>query len=76
MPLDYALHRGEADAGSFEIRFAVQPLEGAEQAVCLGHVEACPVVPHEVELFARFCRNTELYYGAFLFAGVFPGIPP
>ena len=42
-----ALHRREADAGARELGGRVQPLEGREQLVGVGHVEAGAVVAHE-----------------------------
>ena len=44
---------GQADAGAGEVLGRVQPLEGAEELVGVGHVEARAVVAHEVDALAR-----------------------
>src|SRR5674476_1244706 len=44
---DDALHGGQTDTRAFELAGRVQPLEGAEQLVRIGHVEAGAVVAHE-----------------------------
>src|SRR5450755_2866191 len=47
VPVDDALHGGEADAGALELELAVQPLKGAEELVGVLHVEAGAVVANE-----------------------------
>src|SRR5665647_528263 len=44
---DDALHGGQTDTRAFELAGRVQPLEGAEELVGIGHVEAGAVVAHE-----------------------------
>jgi hypothetical protein len=50
--MDDALYGRETDAGAFELGRAVEPLEGAEELAGVGHVEAGPVVAHEVRTLA------------------------
>ena len=55
---DHALHGGEADARALELGGVVQALEGAEELVGVGHVEARAVVADEEDgLAARAARR-------------------
>ena len=47
VPVDDALDGGQADAGAGVLRRGVQPLEGREQHVGVGHVEAGAVIAYE-----------------------------
>ena len=50
--MDDALHDREADAGTFEILRAMQPLEHAEELVGVSHIEAGAIVADKDDLFA------------------------
>ena len=71
---DDSLNCGQADSRSGELTVAVQALEGAEQTVYIGHVEAGAVVAHEVDgaIFGLVC--SEFYPRLRLLPGVLPGI--
>src|SRR5215210_7275172 len=43
-----ARHHRETDSRAFELFRAMQPLENSEELVGIGHVEAYPVVTHEM----------------------------
>jgi len=49
---DDSLHRGEADAVTFEFLDAWKALEGEKQLFSVRHVEATPVVPDKAGLSA------------------------
>ena len=65
VPVDDARHRRQPYARPLELVLPVQPLEGPEELVRVGLVEAGPVVPHEVdggeETRARPPVRAELY---------------
>src|SRR5438105_10385436 len=52
VPAEDALHDGQPDARARELALVMQALEGTEQAVRIGHVEAHPVVGDEAVLVA------------------------
>jgi hypothetical protein len=52
VPADDATHRGQSDPRSRKIDGPVQPLEGQEELVDVGHVEAGAVVGHEQSVAA------------------------
>jgi hypothetical protein len=55
MLLHDALHRNQADAGTFKVLRAMQALKDSEQFVDIIHVEADAVVPnHEHQLSSIF----------------------
>ena len=56
MALDDAMHRGEADAGAFELLGLVQALKGQEQLVGTGRIEAGAVVANAVDGFVPLLR--------------------
>src|SRR5829696_2480940 len=76
--MDDALDGGEPYAGALELLRAVQPLEGAEELVGVGHLEARPVVAHVVDRdaapAAELLLHPELYAGLGLLRGELPGV--
>src|SRR5215216_2152612 len=76
--MDDALDGGEPYPGTLEFVRAVQPLEGAEELVHVGHLEARPVVAHVVDRDATPYRellvNAKLYTGLGFLRGELPGV--
>src|SRR5215212_6324032 len=76
--VDDARHRRQADPGPLELILTVQPLEGAEQLVCVCLVEAGPVVPHVVDggekTWTRIPIGAELYARLILPGGELPRV--
>src|SRR5215210_2011238 len=72
VPVDDAGYRRQAYPRPLELILPVQPLEGAEQLVCVRLVEAGPVVPHEVngewQTWTGFPVGAE-FYARLLFPG-------
>src|SRR5712692_4797149 len=75
MAVDDALHWRQADTRAFELGHAMQPLEGAEQLVLEGHVEAGAVVTDEKRGLAVNLRRAELDASGVVFARELPGVP-
>ena len=74
MARDDTLDDGEADAGAFELRVAMQPLEHAEQLVRASHVEAGAVVLHPIGVFPVGRGAAPLDGGFGSPPGVFDGV--
>ena len=73
MPANDPLDRHQSNAGPFEFGRRMKPLKHAKQLRCKGHVEAGPVVTHEVGsrfLAGRADFDTRISE----FAGKLPGI--
>jgi hypothetical protein len=54
-----ALHRGQPSPGTRKLFEGVQPLEGTEELVGVGHVKPCTVVSHKVRKCAFVLYGTE-----------------
>src|SRR5687767_719208 len=65
--MDNALHGGKADAVACKLGHPVQALERAEQLADEGHIEAGPVVAHEIDGVAVLLPRAELDAGSRLF---------
>src|SRR5215218_4589015 len=78
VPVDDARHSRQADPGPLELILTVQPLERAEQFVCVRLVEAGPVVPHVVdggeETWTRIPVGAELYARLLFVGGKLPRV--
>ena len=72
--IDDAPRSRQSDAHARKLALAVQPLEGAEQLVCVDHVEADPVVVHEQARFAVYLLASDLAGGMAVIAGELPRI--
>src|ERR1700677_2260324 len=70
VPMYDAMHDGEADAGSFEVLRAMQPLEHAEQLADISHVEADPVITDPEHPFAVDLSRSNLDHGLRARSGV------
>src|SRR5262249_24402147 len=69
-----ALHGGQPDAGTLELLYGMQALEGAEELVGVGGVEAGAVVAHVVGDFAFGIAAAEIDVRGRMPAGVLPGV--
>src|SRR5207302_5185409 len=46
MPVDNALHGGQANPGSGKFHSRMKPLENSKKPARIGHVETCAIVAH------------------------------
>ena len=71
---EYALYGSQANTGAFELGYGMETLEGQEQFIDIGHIEAGAVVAHEIFRFTILLRNTEFYPWLGTLLGKLPGI--
>src|SRR5205814_9086977 len=74
VPAEDALHDREADARAGKLALVVQALEGAEQPVRVGHVEAHSVVGDKAVLLAVVLDHAHPDDGVLGLAGELPGV--
>src|SRR5690349_19577446 len=74
VPAEDALHDRQADPRPGKLALVVQALEGAEQPVCVRHVETYAVVGDEALLLAVAVDRAHAYQRLVGLAGELPGV--